>query len=44
MEIAAEGAEGTDGPVIAIARYGDDVKGRADVDAGGVWIDRGKAS
>jgi hypothetical protein len=44
MEIAAEGAEGTDRLVVAIARYGDHVRGRADVDAGGIWMDRGKAS
>ena len=44
VEIAAEGAEGADRSVVAIARHGDHVKGRADVDAGGIWIDRGKAS
>jgi hypothetical protein len=42
MEIAAEGAEGTDRLVISVARHGDHVKGRADVDAGGIWMDRGK--
>jgi hypothetical protein len=44
VEIAAEGAEGTDRSVIAIAWHGDHVKGRANVDAGGIRVDRGKAS
>jgi hypothetical protein len=44
MEIATERAEGTDRSVIAVARYGDHVKGRAAVDAHSIWMDRGKAS
>ena len=34
VEIAAEGAEGPNRPCVAIARHRDDVKCRADVDAG----------
>ena len=36
VEIAAEGAEGPDRLVISVARHGDHVKGRADVDPGGI--------
>jgi len=44
VEITAEGAEGAHRPVLSVARHGDHVKGRTDVDPGGIWIDRGKAS
>jgi hypothetical protein len=40
VEIAAERPEGPNGFVVPIAGHRDDVEGRADVDAGRIWVDR----
>ena len=38
MEIVAEGPERANRPFISVARHGDHVKRRADIDAGSIWV------
>jgi hypothetical protein len=42
VEIAAKRPEGANRPWVAVVRHGDYVEGRADIDPGGIWVDRRK--